>query len=107
VLGGALLPAVLVFGVFALMFWVHFDGRSATGRRLLDHENVNQQYSGATDQKATQHLQTATAMDDLSRRADELVAASCVFGAVLSTSGLGIACMLWRRVNRLESVVQV
>lgn len=110
------MPAVLVFCMYLALFWVRgFDEHSATGRRLLvkhllaDATNGTRAPSDAaapSDTVSAQDARTTAVFDDLSRRAEDLVATTCVFAAITSLTSMCVVFMLWRRVGQLQHMLQ-
>lgn len=116
--GGALVPGVLVLCFYAhvvLSAWNGYVQGGATGRRLLDEQLRHQKLQlasknhvlfDAMNSTAAQHARTDTAFDDLSRRAETLAVATSAVGALTAVTSLGFVCLLWRRVNQLQGMLQ-
>ena len=115
--GGALVPAVIVLGFYASLLcpWHGHDKGAATGRRLLDEQVRHQKLQlslknhvlfDVMNSTAAQHARTRTAFDDLSRRAETLAVATSAVGALTAVTSLGFVCLLWRRVNQLQGMLQ-
>lgn len=104
--GGALVPAVLVFFIYTYILLscvCSFDKLSATGRGLLAKYLLLDMMNHTID---SYELQTKTAFDNLSMRADELAVSTCFFAAITSLTSLCLVCILWRRVNQLQHMEQ-
>jgi hypothetical protein len=121
--GGALVPGVLVLCFYAhvvLSAWNGYVQGGATGRRLLDeqlrHQKLRHQklqlalknhvLFDAMNSTAAHHARTDTAFDDLSRSAETLAVATSAVGALTAVTSLGFVCLLWRRVNQLQGMLQ-
>jgi hypothetical protein len=52
-----------------------------------------------------QRARTKMVLDELSRREEALTVATSSFAAVTALVSLGFTCMLWRRVNQLQSML--
>jgi len=107
--GGALVPGVLVLCFYAylvLSVWSENQG-APTGRRLLDEQLRPQRISFKTVLIAINTTAAKpTEFNDLSQRAETLAVAISAIGALTAVTSVSFVCLLWRRVNQLQAMLQ-
>jgi len=107
--GGALVPGVLVLCFYAHLVLSAWNGNqgAATGRRLLDEQPRQQRFTLKTVMIAINSTAAKpTEFNDLSQRAETLAVAISAIGALTAVTSVSFVCLLWRRVNQLQAMLQ-